>query len=268
MIKWIIQNNLIKPEILQEFRDAFAELNIDFEEVRVIPFSPELPSFDPSSMNIFYGSTTLMLNASSNEEFNTGVFYNPINFNVETYLKKWTHKMLNSDGVVLKFKKFKENMVNNKPEWFIRPNEDDKSFAGTIMTSSEVIDWYSKIERIDNPLLNSETLIFVSEKKKILKEWRNFIVNGKVIDSSRYMFNGRLDISKDDCPKEMIDFVEDCANEFSPHDIFVMDIAEIYDGYKIIECNCFNGTGFYNHDIGKIVNSVTERIKETQPHKK
>jgi len=65
-------------------------------------------------------------------------------------------------------------------------------------------------------------------------------------NSARYMRNGELNISTEDCPKEMIQFVEKCTAEFAPHDIFVMDVADTSNGFKIIECNCFNGTGFYN----------------------
>lgn len=48
MIKWIIQNNLIKKETLDEFRTAFKELSVKYEEVQVIPFSPALPRFNPA----------------------------------------------------------------------------------------------------------------------------------------------------------------------------------------------------------------------------
>jgi len=261
MIKWIIQNNLIKPNILQEFRDAFVELDIGFEEVKAIPFSNELPEFTPSTVNIFYGSTTLMLNAYNHPKFRSGVFYDSETFTIENYLDKWEDKMLNAGGQVLSFRQFIEEKVDTKFEWFIRPNEDDKSFAGTTMTREEIKNWYLKILDIDNPNLNADTLIFVSGKKEIKREWRNFVVNQKVIDSARYMKNGELNISTEDCPKEMIQFVQECTVEFSPHDIFVMDVADTSNGFKIIECNCFNGTGFYNHNIKKIVSAITENLK-------
>lgn len=265
MTKWIIQANLTKTSTLEQFRHAFRELNIEFKEVQVIPFSSDLPTFTPSQFNIFYGSTSLMLNAYANSKFSDGIFYDPAKFNVSTYLDKWPDKMLNSDGRVIKFSDFIETDVDKRSEWFLRPNEDDKSFAGTTMTSQEIKDWYRKIKDIDNPTLNCNTLIFASQKKTINKEWRNFIVNGKVIDSSRYMKDGAIHISHDDCPKSMIDFTEAAASTFSPHDIFVMDIAETSVGFKIIECNCFNGTGFYHHNIKKIIKAVTDRIAEINP---
>ena len=262
MLKWIIQSNLIKPVLLQAFREAFATLQIDFEEVKVIPFSSELPSFTPSTINIFYGSTTLMLNAYAHQQFRNGVFYDPALFNTATYLQAWGDKIMNHDGKILQFKEFVAQMIHQKETWFIRPNEDDKSFAGKTMASEEISAWYERIKGLGNPALNTETLIFVAAQKSIAREWRNFIINGKVVSSTRYAWQGVLDVSSEDCPREMIDFVEECANVFSPHDIFVMDVAEVSNQFKIIECNCFNGTGFYTYAVKDVIKEVTERIMQ------
>jgi hypothetical protein len=260
-IKWIVQRNLIKPETLTAFRNAFSELDIAFEEVTVIPFSPDLPVFDAFDVNVFYGSTTLMLNAYASEQFRSGVFYDPYRFTAANYLLKWKNRMLNSDGIVLHFHDFIADLVDSKPGWFIRPDSDTKSFAGTTMTSDKIKDWYSRIQDADDSAVNRDTLLFVSSEKVITREWRNFIVDGKVVDSSRYMLNGVLNISHADVPVDMIAFVEQCTMDYSPHEVFVMDVAEVDGVLRIVECNCFNGTGFYAHDIKRIVQAVTEYVE-------
>ena len=125
MIKWIVQNNLIKPEVLEQFRGAFQALAVDFEEVLVVPFSPDLPAFTPADINVFYGSTTLMLNAY-NSPYSAGVFYDPTQFNTESYLQHWSAHMLNADGKVQPFDAFIATRMLEHYEWFIRPNSDDK----------------------------------------------------------------------------------------------------------------------------------------------
>lgn len=63
-VHWVIQNNLIKEELLQAFREVFQKHTMSYEEVTVIPFSDVLPSIrNPNDFCLFYGSTTLMLNA-------------------------------------------------------------------------------------------------------------------------------------------------------------------------------------------------------------
>lgn len=260
MLKWILQKNLIKESVLQEFRQAFADLLISYEEVNVIPFSSELPVFSPADINVFYGSTTLMLNAYQNSHFNKGVFFDEEIFTTQRYLKEWGNHLLNNDGGIYTFQKFIQNTVDTKDEWFLRPNADDKSFAGTVLKSQEIKAWYSKIEHLKDSNFHANTKIFASSTKHIQKEWRSFIVNGKVIDISRYMFNGQLNISRTDIPQSVIQFIEERAMEFSPNPIFVMDIALSHSDYKIIECNCFNGTGFYNHNIKSIIKAVSDYL--------
>ena len=41
-----------------------------------------------------------------------------------------------------------------------------------------------------------------------------------------------------------------------------MDIAQIEDEFKLIECNCFNGTGFYMHDIEGVVRAVNDFVQK------
>ena len=44
-IRWILQNNLISENNVNQMQSAFKEFGIEFEEVVVIPFSNEIPSF-------------------------------------------------------------------------------------------------------------------------------------------------------------------------------------------------------------------------------
>src|SRR5687768_9032126 len=106
-INWVIQKNLINEQTLQRLREAFRENNIDYEEVFVIPFSQEVPEIENiGAFNIFYGSTTLMLNAFCDPRYSEGVFYHPDRFQMATYLAVWKRYMLNSDGLVTSLKNF------------------------------------------------------------------------------------------------------------------------------------------------------------------
>ena len=87
-------------------------------------------------------------------------------------------------------------------------------------------------------------------------------MNKKIISSSRYLQNGKINISVEDVPDELIEFVENSCLEYILNDIFVMDTALFEDNYKIVECNCFNGTGFYKHDITKIVKAMNAFLQE------
>lgn len=76
------------------------------------------------------------------------------------------------------------------------------------------------------------------------------------------MENGILNENDIDVPVEMINFAKERIREYRLTDIYVMGIAEVIDEYKIIECDCFNGTGFYQHNIEKIIGAINDFFNE------
>ena len=264
-IHWILQSNLIRENIFNEIKAALLESEISFEEVKIIPFSDELPTIQKhEEINIFYGSTTLVLNAYKQLGKTTGIFYDELNFNMKKYLEKWGSKMLNSDSKILTFKEIIQSNLYKNNEWFIRPIEDDKSFSGRVMTFNEMIDFEKELESSNNPYLTTETLIGISTPKSIEKEWRLFIVDKKVISTCRYTMNGVLSVDNSDEPEEMIEFAKKCCEEFVPSSVFVMDIALYNGSFFIVECNCFNDSGFYEHNIRKIIQEVNKHLLNLQ----
>ena len=202
-----------------------------------------------------------MLTAIKDEKLREGVFYDSSKFQMKNYVEKWKEKVLNADGKLAKFGELNSVISNDTKKWFIRPNSDGKEFSGKVDTFGNIKKWSDKVCKLDLIELNKETLIWISEPKEIDKEWRIFIVDNEIISACRYMVLGKLDECENDIPEEMIKFTEDRIGEYQIEDIYVMDIAQVGKDYKIIECNCFNGTGFYKHDIESVIKSVNKLIK-------
>lgn len=263
MINWILQKNLTKPEILNRIKNSLSKINESWEEIEVIPFSENLPEIkNKSSKKVIYGSTTFMLNAFKDERYKDGVFYNPIKFQMKNYVQQWGRHVLNSSGQLIKFGEINELKSLDSKKWFLRPNHDGKEFSGRVDTFEKLKLWSQKIIDLNLSDFNSETQIWISEPKEIKKEWRLFIVDDEIISTSKYMENGVLNQSDVDIPPPMIKFTQARIEEYRLANIYVMDVAEVSDGFKIIECNCFNGTGFYHHDIEKIVTAINVFIKK------
>lgn len=261
MIRWIIQNNDISDTDLQRLVNACKNLNIKFELIVSRAFSKELPeiSIDDDITNVYYGGTTLMYNIYTKLNRPIGLFFND-NFFMENYINKWGSHMLSSEASILTISELlqKESSSDEK-EYFIRPNADDKSFVGQVRTLDEIKRIMLGAVEYDNNLTLESKVLF-GPAYTIKKEWRNFIVDGKVITSSLYQENFRLKKSAEDIPGDMIKFAEDRCKEYMPHNIFVMDIGISGGDYYIIECGCLNSTGFYHSDVEKIVKAVSEFI--------
>lgn len=268
-IRWVIQNNLIKENDYKEMQKACNDIGIEFQEVKILPFSKELPDFiEDDKINIYYGSTTFMYNLYQQKNKPTGLFFDESTFSIENYINKWGKYMLNSEAKITTFDDFCTENNADDSMWFIRPDADDKSFNGQVMSFKEIKDWSKNFQVFDNVILHGKTKIVVSEPYNIKKEWRNYIVDGKVVTSSLYRKDFRLNKSAIDIPTEMIQFVEDRCKEYQPHKIFAMDIALCGGEYYIIECGCLNSVGLYACDIFKLVESVSgfvsnNLVKET-----
>jgi len=263
MINWILQKNLTKPAILKRIKAVLNKVDETWEEVEVIPFSEKLPKIkNKEAFNIIYGSTTFMLNAFKDKTYKQGVFYNPETFQMSNYVDKWKRNVLNSDGYLIEFDEI--NTIESQPlqKWFIRPNHDGKEFSGRVDTFESLVEWSQKISALNLPHFNAKTTVWIAPPKDIIKEWRLFIVDDKIVAASKYMEHGILTESEKDIPAAMLNFAINCIKEYRLSAIYVMDVAEITNGYKLIECNCFNGTGFYKHDIEKVIVAINATIRK------
>ena len=260
-VQWVVQSNLTSHDDLLGLRTACKNEDIPFIEVKVIPFTEELPDFEINPCNIYYGSTTFTNLIYKNEATRKGLFFDPETFSIENYINKWGKNMLNYEASITTFKNLIDCKYDSKKLLFIRPNDDSKSFAGEVKRFGEISDWYEKLKTISNINLSLESKIIVSEPYNLKSEWRLWIVNKKVVTASKYREYFKLS-KEPGCPPEVVSFAEERCQQYTPHDVFVMDICLSGDDFYIVECGCMNGAGFYKADIGEIVKSVTGYFRD------
>ena len=262
-VRWVVQSNLLSENDIELIKDACDQLDIEFFPVKVIPFSTEIPYIPiDKKFNIYYGSTLFIDNVNQKLNNPKGIFYSSEEFTMSNYINKWGNHLLSSEAQITNFNELCAKEYDVTSEWFIRPNADDKSFAGIIMDFQSIKDWKNKFQQFDSVELNEKTEILVGPAYHIKKEWRNFIVDKKIISSSLYRKDHKLYISSTDIPNEMLQFVLARCEEYTPNSIFVMDIGLCGDNYYIIECGCMNSAGFYLANVNSIVKAVSESLSE------
>lgn len=257
MKRFVIQHNLISETDMISMKHALVRNKIPYEEVKVVPFTKELPKFIMDEDNIYYGSTTFIANLYEQLK-PKGVFFDPKKFLISNYIDQWGKYMLNDGADICSIPEFikraeKEYGFKDDHKLFIRPDADDKSFDGQVMTFGEIKNWKENLIQYDNTKSLLEIDVVVAEPYNIRKEWRNFIVNEKIVTSSLYRKDFKLNKSAIDIPLEMLDFVQNRIVEYQPASAFAIDIALCGDEYYIIECGCINSVGFYHGDIEKIL---------------
>jgi len=257
--QWVVQKNLTNHNDFTSLTDACQKLRIPFLGIDIIPFSHELPYFDRTKKSVFYGSTTFTQLAFSNSELKEGVFFDPATFSIERYIKEWGEHMLNYNAEVTSFEGLMQADYDTNKLIFIRPDDDGKSFAGEVMKYGEYRDWFERLKMIGNSGISDKSKIIVGEPFNIGREWRLWCVNKRVITASQYRNNFKLEKLRG-CPDEVVTFAEARCQQFTPHDIFVMDVCETGGEFYIVECNCMNAAGFYNADIEAIVSNISNHV--------
>lgn len=264
-IRWIIQANNYATADRDKMIAACQQLGLPYELVQIVPFATTLPNFslDAHHENIYYGSTTMMERVYQDLNQPMGLFYDKTTFTMGNYLEHWKNHMLSSEGQVLRFEQLREKDDPEHTRFFIRPNADSKAFAGTVLTFAEIKSWYDRLVQNEAETVNATTEVFVAPAYHIEKEWRNIVVNGKVVTSSAYRKSFELYKSATDVPSEMIQFVEKRCQAYQPHGVFAMDVAKCSGAheYYIIECGCANSIGFYHCDIFEYVKSLSSFVQ-------
>ena len=106
--------------------------------------------------------------------------------------------------------------------------------------------------------LSKDQLIQVGTVKKIYKEARIWIVGGKVVTSSYYRYGANVEYTENVEP-DGLEFAQSMVDLYQVADSFVMDICLTPDGWKIVEINCINCSGFYKGDMQRVLIALEDR---------
>ena len=266
---WVLQANMFNEVGFSRLIDALQRLQISHTFHKVIPFigtlsrpmadpaeylSIEVPDEDtdlglPDGPKIVMGSYS-MAGYAQRKGWTPGSFaYDTLDY--EKQVPHWGGEMLNSDAWVGRF----ADVLKQKHEFFIRPTLDSKSFAGVVMGWSVFRRWQENVLKLgaDNGgTLDGDTLVQVCSKKTILREYRLWVVDGKVKTASLYKLRGRPNFCEDVEP-EVLAYGEEMAALWSPGRAYVLDICRTPDRLKILEAGCMNAAGFYAADMQKLV---------------
>jgi hypothetical protein len=257
-MKFLIQWNLMNENSLQLVKNAVKDYPHEF--IEVIPFSRDIVPKPDGNDYIPYGSTLM---TTIGLDYNwSGLHFDLSKFNYGA-ARKNRDDMLNSF-----FIETLDNVITfllSSPhyleiDWFIRPSEDLKQFSGQIMNGQEIVNFLTDAKECASSgsyHLSSDTMIVLDTPQEIQAEWRWFVVAGKIISGSMYRFKGQLHKARE-LDVDVINEAQTFADKWLPNNCCVMDLALVDDKLKVIEFNCINASGFYDHDVDAIFKALWE----------
>lgn len=254
-MRWIVQDNLIAENTRQQLLQLLDARGVARTTVKLVPFFHALagPAPDVAGPVFVYGSTGLGYVAKQ-RGWQPGYFDQ--NLDYELMLNRYGSLALNAGAVCAP-------LGDIQPGWarfFVRPVEDNKSFAGMVMTQDEFATFRSNVAALSEEqdvTLRLVDRIVAAPLTRIEAEYRFFVIAGRVVTGSCYKVGDQVQ-SSPRVPEAVQAFAQSCVDHWHPNAAFTIDIAETPEGLRVIELNSANSAGFYACDVGAIIDAVSQ----------
>lgn len=261
---WVIQNNIYSEEGWERLVSALERLGVSYSVHKCVPFAGTLePEPAPPPGNVVVMGSYTLAREAQRRGWVPGVFLNG-NFDFRVQEARWGRRMFNWGALVCKFSEVPEQ----REPFFLRPVEDSKSFTGEVMDWPSFREWRDRVLSLEqySAQIQPSTPVMVCQKRRIAREFRTWVVDGRVVTASLYKTGTWKHYQEvvraaphghGDDGARVIDFAEDCAALWSPDRAYVLDVFEDEGGgLHVGEVNNLNSAGFYAADMQKLVHAV------------
>jgi len=242
-----------------------------------LPFIDEdgsgLRGWEPEGPVVYHGSFQGARWVQQNTDWTPGVLANHPAFRCHYYYPFFHEYLLNQRHVMLPFGTFLQRK-DDLFEWvgkggriFVRPDSNEKPFAGQIVTRET---WDEDIKLINFYRLPISELVVVAPPREIRREWR-FVIQGRdVLTGSIYRSGQQAGhcgpVTLDTAPWPW-EFAQEIANRavdrgWEPDPVWVLDVCmDSADRLRLLEVGSFACSEFYACDTDRIVGTVTQVAK-------
>ncbi len=254
-MQWILQedkDNVDLAEILDRMGITYS-VHSKLRDVAV----PELVVDDPTRVIVF--------GYYSAQSFARDRGYTPGVFELQPYVleQAWQPYLLNPRDAAqfIRVRDIPGTVPDSDRKYFVRPVEDSKTMSGIVLTGKEIRAKAAEVletptERLVLGRLSPDTELSLSAPVTIQKEWRVWVVSGKVVTWSLYKMAGQMVVRRE-IDQDALDFVAKMVKvNPSYSDAYVIDICRTEDNLRIIETNCINFSGYYDADLQRLVDAM------------
>lgn len=216
------------------------------------------PPVPPGDCVIVYGTYPTVRHAMLHRGWMPGGWCSADNLDCTAYYPHFEDFLLNRrreilpgvEGIRQKARLFAE--YGRGGHVFARPTSLHKLFVGRLIAEA---DWETALAptRYD-----PETLVAVAERQEIGREWRLVVAGDEVIAGSQYADGGVKSVEAG-YPREVGAFAAEllAAVRWRPDDLFMLDVCETDQGFRLVELNSFSCSWLYACDFARVVEAAS-----------
>ena len=261
----LLQANVFGNQHYDALVSALDRLGLDRQDVAIRPHTDELVNENGEAAvidtdHVFCWGSVKMARIGMVQGWTPGSMMND-DHDYRVYAEHYGDEMLNSDCRIIRFG---DNFDPPSPIFFARPCGDTKAFSGQHFLKSSWDEFVQhKLENDTSGRLTESTAVQIASLKTIQREFRTWIVKGKVVTASQYKIGDK--VVYDRCTEpQVLDYAQRMADVYQPAEAFVLDVCMVDGGMKVVEINCINCAGFYHADFQKLLISVEEAFGGTK----
>ncbi len=273
--KWLLETDTFLEGNPQRMFNLLGELQIPAKWIKYVPFEGNtFDQFPPGDCVIVYGSLNLAAQIAKHKPWTPGLWNDPHALRCSTYYAHWGQHSIQQDYAMFPVGELRRLLPTLLSRFgvddrvFIRPNENDKSFSGSLINESNFARWFDQNTRCYN--LDPTSMAVVSRPQKILSEHRFIVADKVVITGSKYRIGDTLldglDAAGFDTPAR--DYAQQLISNslWQPLRIYVLDIAQLQDRYALLEIGSINSCGLYGCELRPVLQHASRIALEDWEH--
>lgn len=250
---WIIQKGIFKALNYERLTDALDRLGLEYTSVEIPAgtWAPE-PDVNPSGPVYVCGAVKLAKIAAQ-RGWSPGSFLNE-SFRFDIWQRHLGAELLSRNVVLGTLAEIEPRaLAGPDGKFFIRPVEDNKAFDGQVIDLETLTAW--RRDPAKRAWLDLD--VVASPVQAIYREYRLFVVRNRVVTGSVYKVGGRPQL-RELQDSEVESYAESILKTWTPAESVVLDVALTEKGFKVIEFNNINSSGFYAADVMKYAIAVAD----------
>jgi hypothetical protein len=264
-VNWLIEHNI--SDVHELFLAALTRQNYTYKEVRYLDFDPrKSDAYFPDHDCVLFRGTLNLGRSILRTSWVPGAYMDERNLRCTSYYTYFGKYLLNNQYFILPLGELIRRQAEilayfgSAGELFIRPDSNMKTFRAGIFDLQKL----NTIAAIGSELSRDmTTLVLVSQKRSISREWRFFIYKNEIVTGSLYLVGeDRID--------ERIKggHLEDYLNrvlqqvDWYPELLYCVDICESEGELYILELGSYSCAGEYGVDLDLLIEAGAKAALE------
>ncbi|RUR84257.1 ATP-grasp domain-containing protein [Chlorogloeopsis fritschii PCC 9212] len=255
-VNWLIEKNIIDAE--EQFLEELRRQGYIYKETKYLHFRPqEANKYFPDHDCVLFRGTLNLGRDILKTSWIPGAYMDERNLRCSTYYTYFGQYLLNNKYFILSLGELirrREEILEyfkSKGELFVRPDSNMKSFRAGVFNLNVL----NTMQSLGSELRRDETtLVLVSGKRIITREWRFFVYKNQVITGSLYLVEEER-VDETIKGGDLEDYLSEVLKQVNwyPESLYTVDICESEGELYVLELGSFSCAGEYGCDLSLIV---------------